>query len=136
MGPTQFEGRVGPTQFEGRGAELVVKSPKPRQMENRKPLEENARVVLRRIADERVVLVVYALAGGALRFGELNRAITGLSQKLLIKTVRALEKDGLIHREVFHQVPPRVEYSLTVLGKKLRRPVSGLCKWAVEHAAD
>lgn len=113
-----------------------MKRSKPRQMEKRKPLEERARVVLRRIADERVVLVVYALAGGALRFGELNRSITGLSQKLLIKTLRGLERDGLVRREVFHQVPPRVEYSLTVLGKKLRRPVSGLCDWAVEHSGD
>ena len=105
-----------------------------RQRETPKPLEENTRVVLRRIADERVVLVVHALAGGALRFSELNRAIRGLSQKLLIQTVRALEQDGLVHREVFHQVPPRVEYSLTELGKKLRRPVTGLCEWAIENA--
>ena len=105
-----------------------------RQREIPKTLEENARVVLRRIADERVVLVVHALAGGALRFSELNRSIRGLSQKLLIQTLRALEQDGLVHREVFHQVPPRVEYSLTELGKKLRRPVVGLCAWASENA--
>ena len=104
-----------------------------RQREIPKTLEENARVVLRRIADERVVLVVHALAGGALRFSELNRSIRGLSQKLLIQTLRALEQDGLVHREVFHQVPPRVEYSLTG-SEEASRPVVGLCAWASENA--
>ena len=82
------------------------------------------------------VLVVAVLASGTKRFGELHRAIPSLSEKLLTKVVRALEADGLISRKVFHQVPPRVEYSLTPLGRSLKGPLLRLTDWAIQHTDE
>jgi DNA-binding HxlR family transcriptional regulator len=67
---------------------------------------------------------------------ELHRAIEGISQRMLTRTLRGLETDGLIHREVFPTVPPSVEYSLTSLGRTLLEPLSALANWAVEHEKD
>jgi DNA-binding HxlR family transcriptional regulator len=67
------------------------------------------------------------------RFGELRRIVTGISEKVLIQQLRELEADAVVHRKVFRQVPPRVEYSLTPFGVSLRRALGPLCKWGTTH---
>jgi DNA-binding HxlR family transcriptional regulator len=95
-----------------------------------------SRRVLALIADKWTAIVVYALARGTCRFGELRRDIGGISQKVLADTLRQLERDGLVERSVFAEVPPRVEYALTPLGRTLSEPLGAICKWAEEHLAE
>jgi DNA-binding HxlR family transcriptional regulator len=92
-----------------------------------------ARVMLDRLADKWTVLVIGQLATGAMRFAELRRAIDGVSQKMLTSTLRDLERDGLVKRQLYASVPPKVEYSLTPLGTSLVNQMKGLCLWAEEH---
>ena len=98
-------------------------------------LNENcpSRKVLDRIADKWTSLVIYALSEGTLRYGELQRRIGGVSQKMLTQTLRSLERDGLLERRVYPVVPPRVEYSLTRLGLTLQEPLQAICLWAETH---
>jgi DNA-binding HxlR family transcriptional regulator len=74
--------------------------------------------------------------GGTLRFGELRRRMGPISQKMLTKTLRQLERDGLVAREVYAEVPPRVEYRLTALGRGLGKAVCGIWTWAARHLGD
>ena len=94
-----------------------------------------SRVVLDRIGDRWTVLVVVALADGRLRFSELRARIEGITPKVMTQTLRALERDGLITREVFAEVPPRVEYELTNLGRNLLAPIDAVRIWAEQHAS-
>jgi DNA-binding HxlR family transcriptional regulator len=94
------------------------------------------RRVLDLIADKWTTLVIYLLAGGTKRYGELQRQIDGISQKMLTQTLRKLEEDGLVKRTVYPEVPPRTEYELTPLGRTLREPLSALCRWATEHLGE
>jgi DNA-binding HxlR family transcriptional regulator len=71
--------------------------------------------------------------GGRARFSELERAVPGISQRMLSVTLKSLERDGLVTREVFAQVPPRVEYEITDLGLSLLTPTQGLVDWAKAH---
>ncbi|MBK8101672.1 MAG: helix-turn-helix transcriptional regulator [Planctomycetes bacterium] len=91
------------------------------------------RTVLDLIADKWTVLVIHVLADGTRRFGELQRAIGGISQKMLTQTLRRLARDGLVVRKVYPEVPPRTEYALTPLGRTLRTPLQALCAWAEAH---
>ncbi|MBO9516591.1 MAG: helix-turn-helix transcriptional regulator [Porphyrobacter sp.] len=91
------------------------------------------RQVLNCISDKWAVLVVGCLLERDRRSGELRREIEGISQKMLTQTLRALERDGLVHREVFPSVPPRVDYSLTPLGQSLGQIVDQLRQWSEEH---
>lgn len=91
------------------------------------------RQVLTLIADKWTVLVIYALARGTLRYGQLQREIQGVSQRMLTRTLRALEQDGLVERKVYPAVPPMVEYSLTPLGETLIEPLTTICRWAENH---
>jgi DNA-binding HxlR family transcriptional regulator len=91
------------------------------------------RVVLDRLADKWTVLVIGQLAAGTMRFAELRRAVDGISQKMLTSTLRDLERDGLVNRQLYASVPPKVEYSLTPLGSSLINKMQGLCLWAEEH---
>ena len=75
------------------------------------------------------VLILRELLGGTRRFGELQRGIGRVSQKVLTTQLRAMEADGLVHREAFAEVPPRVEYSLTPLGKSLAPVIEALRVW-------
>lgn len=93
------------------------------------------RQVINRIGDRWSLLVLYALEGGTLRFQELRRAVDGVSQKMLTQTLRLLERDGLLRREVFASVPPRVEYSLTPLGRSLSGRVAAIREWAYDNMA-
>jgi DNA-binding HxlR family transcriptional regulator len=89
------------------------------------------RQVINRIGDRWSLLVLYALeGGGTLRFQQLQRTVDGVSQKMLTQTVRALERDGLVHRHVYASVPPKVEYSLTPLGRSLSRHIKAIREWA------
>ncbi|WP_410649055.1 winged helix-turn-helix transcriptional regulator [Amycolatopsis sp. cmx-4-54] len=78
-------------------------------------------------------LILFALQDGPLRFGELRRAVPGISERVLILQLREMETTGLLHREVYHQVPPKVEYSLTGFGDSLNTAMAALGEWGEEH---
>ena len=94
------------------------------------------RMVLDLIADKWTTLVIYLLAQGTRRYGELQREVGGISQKMLTQTLRKLEEDGLVRRTVYPEVPPRTEYALTELGTTLKEPLGSLCQWAVAHFGE
>jgi DNA-binding HxlR family transcriptional regulator len=91
--------------------------------------------VLDRIGDKWSVLVVVMLGDGRQRFSKLRRSIASISQRMLTRTLRGLERDGLVTRTVFPTIPPRVEYELTTLGRSLLEPVGALGRWARENHA-
>ena len=93
------------------------------------------RMVLDRIGDKWTVLVLGLLGRAPMRFNALQRAIEGLSHKVLSQTLKAMERDGLVARESFATVPVTVEYSLTPLGESLGGLVGGLIVWAEDNAA-
>ena len=94
------------------------------------------RMVLDRIADKWTVLIVGALENKTKRFGELRREVGGVSQKMLTQTLRGLERDGLVTRVVYASVPPKVEYSLTELGKTLVRTLEAIRDWSEKNIED
>ena len=99
------------------------------------PASKDCRLVgdiLARVGDKWSMLVIMTLLEAPLHFNELKRAIMGVSQQMLSRTVRALERDGLVARTVHVGVPVRVEYALTDLGRSLAGPVEALGAWAVE----
>ena len=91
------------------------------------------RQALDRIADKWTTLIIGLLEEGPKRFSELQRGIGGISQKMLTQTLRTLERDGLVNRTVYPEVPPRVEYELTDLGRTLCEPIAAVRRWAEEH---
>ncbi|WP_371483390.1 winged helix-turn-helix transcriptional regulator [Kitasatospora sp. NBC_00315] len=91
------------------------------------------RGILDRVGDKWSLLVVATLDGERMRFTELQQRIPGISQRMLTRTVRHLERDGLVARTVFAEVPPRVEYELTTMGRTLIRPAVALAEWAVDN---
>jgi len=88
------------------------------------------REVLNRVGDKWSVQIVDLLGDGPMRFSDLRRSIEGISQRMLTLTLRGLERDGLVSRTVFPEIPPRVVYELTKLGKTLLDPISALAEWA------
>ncbi len=92
--------------------------------------------VIQRIGDKWSVLVVVSLQDGPVRFSGLLRAIDGISRRMLTRTLRLLERDGLVAREVHPTVPPSVEYSLTDLGRGLAGTLEAVSTWALAHRAD
>lgn len=94
------------------------------------------RVVLDHIMSKWGVLVLLALTDGTLRWGELRREVEGISEKMLASTLRTLEADGLVHRESYPEVPPRVEYALTDLGRELMERMLPLVEWVASHAGS
>jgi DNA-binding HxlR family transcriptional regulator len=92
-----------------------------------------AREILDLIADKWSTLIISVLENRSLRFAELERQIGGISQKMLTQTLRNLERDGLVQRTVYPEVPPRVEYALTPLGKTLCVPLSEIIRWSEEN---
>lgn len=80
-------------------------------------------------------LVTWYLLEDAKRFSELRKCIPEATQKMLTQQLRELERDGIIARKVFHQVPPKVEYSLTKYGQTLRPVMTELCRWGKKHRA-
>lgn len=95
-----------------------------------------SRRVLDLIGDRWTVLIVGALGEGRLRFSELKRTVGGISQKMLTQTLRELERDGLVERTVYPEVPVRVEYALTDAGQSLLGPLQALSTWAIDHFGD
>ena len=81
-------------------------------------------------------LVIMALKGGTRRHGELRRELEGVSQKMLIQTLRNFEHNGLVEREVYPAVPPKVEYSLTPLGASLQPLLEAICQWSERHLEE
>ena len=79
------------------------------------------------------VLILRELVVGVKRFGQLHRALHGITQKMLTQQLRELEADGILHREVYLQVPPKVEYSLTPLGESLKPILEAMHEWGVKH---
>jgi DNA-binding HxlR family transcriptional regulator len=77
--------------------------------------------------------ILWALHHGPRRFGELRREIPGVTEKMLIQQLRELESRDIVHREVYQQVPPKVEYSLTTLGESLNEALAPLDAWGAEH---
>ena len=94
------------------------------------------RQVISRFGDKWSLLVLFLLDRsdtGVLRFNEMRRFMTDCSQKMLSQTLKNLEQSHLVHREVFPEVPPRVEYSLTETGRSLMPVLSALIEWGKEH---
>ncbi len=94
------------------------------------------RRVLAILSDKWTSLVIVALTPGTKRFQQLRREIEGVSQKMLTQTLRTLENDGLVTRVAFATVPPRVEYSLTSLGRTLDGPLAALHAWSEAHVEE
>ncbi|MEF2070284.1 winged helix-turn-helix transcriptional regulator [Consotaella aegiceratis] len=93
------------------------------------------RELLQTVGSKWSVLIVNLLSHKPQRFSELKRAVGGISQKSLTKTLRELERDGLVERVVTPIIPPRVDYCLTDLGRSLLGPLQALGDWAVENEA-
>jgi DNA-binding HxlR family transcriptional regulator len=94
---------------------------------------QTLRAILDQICNKWTLLVVSTLDQGTLRFGDLVQQVPGISQRMLTLTLRNLERDGLVGRKVYAEVPPRVEYTLTPVGKSLIPPALALASWAIEH---
>jgi DNA-binding HxlR family transcriptional regulator len=88
--------------------------------------------VLRRVGDTWSLATIARLTEGPRRFTELMKDLPGISHRMLTQTVRSLERDGLVSRTAYAEVPPRVEYALTPLGRSLLQPLTELTKWAQE----
>lgn len=109
---------------------------RPAELEHT-PANCHAREMLARVGDKWSVYVIHVLdEAGTLRFNELRSAVDGISQRMLTVTLRGMERDGLVMRTVYPEVPPRVEYALTPLGKTLRRLVIGLVAWSGAHLTE
>jgi DNA-binding HxlR family transcriptional regulator len=85
------------------------------------------------IGEKWKVLILFNLLDGTLRFGELKRAVGGISQKVLTHHLRAMEEDGIVLRKVYAEVPPRVEYSLTPTGMTLKPIIDTMALWGIEY---
>lgn len=94
----------------------------------------SSRVVLDHVTSKWGVLILVALSGETLRWGELRRTIEGISEKMLAQTLRTLEADGFVHRDAHPTIPPHVEYSLTDLGQDLSAQLLPLVRWVGAHA--
>jgi DNA-binding HxlR family transcriptional regulator len=91
------------------------------------------RLVLDRVGDKWTVLVILVLLDGPRRFSQLRGRIGGVAPKVLTETLRRLERDGILTRTAFPEIPPRVEYELTPLGRSLEQPIRFLADWAEQN---
>lgn len=82
------------------------------------------------------VLILYYLNGETRRFNELQRLLAGITQRMLTLQLRELENDGIVHREVYPQVPPKVEYSLTEFGRTLMPVIEAMHRWGEQYAEE
>jgi DNA-binding HxlR family transcriptional regulator len=116
----------------------MLKKPmtRPPELEHT-PANCHAREILARVGDKWSMYVIHVLAAaGTLRFNELRSRVAGISQRMLTVTLRGMERDGLVKRTVYPEVPPRVEYTLTPLGATLRQLVRGLVEWSGAHLPE
>jgi DNA-binding HxlR family transcriptional regulator len=81
-------------------------------------------------------LILWHLFEGKIRFNELQRQLKGISQKMLATELRALEKDGIVHREIYPEVPPKVEYWVTPYGQSLKTVLNKLAEWGQKHVKN
>jgi DNA-binding HxlR family transcriptional regulator len=95
-----------------------------------------ASLVVALLADKWTIPLIHALARGTRRTSELKRLLSGVSQKMLTQTLRTIEDHGLIERRIYAEVPPRVEYSLTPLGRSLNEPLTMICEWTEQHGSE
>jgi DNA-binding HxlR family transcriptional regulator len=95
-----------------------------------------SRRLLELIGDKWTPIVLYILGHGMKRYGQLQRHLPDISKKMLTQTLRTLEEGGLLRRTVYAEVPPKVEYDLTPLGRIYLEPVTALCRWATRHSKD
>lgn len=95
-----------------------------------------SRIVFGRIGERWTMFVILALADGPLRFTQLKSRVGVVTAKVLTETLRALERDGLVSRAVFHESPPRVEYALTPLGVSLLDPIQAMREWAERNVPE
>lgn len=91
---------------------------------------------LKVIAGRWKAVILYHLFDGPKRLSELKRRAPNASQKILIQQLREMEEHGLVHREIFRQVPPRVDYTITKLGRSLEPIIMSLCEWGRRHATE
>ncbi|MFE3291337.1 winged helix-turn-helix transcriptional regulator [Rhodococcus sp. NPDC059234] len=96
------------------------------------PIQE----VLTRVAGKWSIGILVAAAQGPIRFTELERAVAGISRRMLTLTLRNLERDGMLHRTVYPTVPPKVEYELTDIARELHQYLLGLTQWAERHRPE
>lgn len=90
-------------------------------------------VTLEVIGGKWKALLVYRLLNGALRFSELKRQVPGITEKMLTQQLRELERDGVLNRRVFAEVPPRVEYCVSEHGRSLQPVLAAMCQWGRQH---
>ncbi len=95
-----------------------------------------SRTSLAKIANKWTAMIVIALSNGPQRFGAIRDNVSGISGKVLSETLRDLERDGILIRTSYDQMPPRVEYELTPLGLTLREPLAALGRWAEHHIEE
>jgi DNA-binding HxlR family transcriptional regulator len=114
------------------GVPTPAREPEPAPQANGCPVRD----VIERVGDKWSVLLVAQMHNGPRRFSELLHATDGLSQRMLTRTLRLLERDGLVWREVRPTTPPQVSYGLTPLGESLASPLEALADWAVQHRAE
>jgi len=95
-----------------------------------------ARMVLKRISDKWSLLVLGTLRDGPLRFSGIVDALPGVSSRMLVATLRSLERDGFVTRTIYAEVPPRVEYATTELGRSLLPELNALLVWAYDHCDE
>lgn len=111
--------------------------PAPPPELERTPTNCHAREMIMRVADKWSMYIIHVLAQDSpLRFNELKRRVEGVSQRMLTVTLRGLERDGLVRRRMYPEVPPRVEYALTALGGTLRGIVCNLVTWSSAHLTE
>src|ERR1051325_2912736 len=104
-----------------------------------RPLHEECRTVsqiLARVGEKWSMLVIMLLRDGPRRFNDIKRKSGGISQQMLTRTLRALERDGMVTRTIFPTSPPQVEYRLTELGRSMSEPVLAFGRWVQEHLAQ
>jgi DNA-binding HxlR family transcriptional regulator len=117
---------------------LVPWSPVTAMSDETTVYDENypSRRLLNVIGDKWKPIVLFILGKGTQRYGEMQRHLPDISKKMLTQTLRALEDGGLVTRKVYAEVPPKVEYNLTPLGRVFLEPVTRLCRWAGTHPDD
>lgn len=93
-------------------------------------------ITLEVIGGQWKVLILRELFKGVRRFNELYRSISGITQKMLTQQLRNMEQNGIVHREVYPQVPPKVEYSLTPIGRSLEPILDSMREWGVKHLRE
>ena len=81
-------------------------------------------------------MILRELFQGVKRFNELQRAVNGITQKMLTQQLREMESDGIVHREIYLQVPPKVEYSLTPVGESLKPIIDSMHEWGIKHISE